>query len=141
MEIYAFTKYRRCGDCRIPMNYFNECGEDVKGQRTTYLIKFYSSNDEVPLFSKIGTTAKSVNERLRDEIGDYRKSGYDITRADVCKIWNCGNTPPEAFESFLRALLIADYPGTWKRNDRFFDTDIPVERFCEICDRFSKVMV
>lgn len=130
------TTYRRCGDVIVPMNYLPDCGEDVPGQQTTYLFKFYTADSAVPVFSKIGTTAKSVNERLRQEIGEYRKK-FDIRSVDVCRIYDCGELPPESFESFLRCKLIKQFPGTWKKNDRFFGTDIPEELFTALCDQFA----
>lgn len=130
------TTYRRCGDVVVPMNYLPGCGEDVQGQQTTYLFKFYTADTAVPVFSKIGTTAKSVNERLRQEIGEYRKK-FDIRSVDVCRIYDCGELPPESFESFLRCKLIKKFPGTWKKNDRFFGTDIPEELFTALCEQFA----
>lgn len=130
------TTYRRCGEVVVPMNYLPGCGEDIPGQQTTYLFKFYTDNSNVPVFSKIGTTAKSVNERLRQEIGEYRKK-FDIRSVDVCRIYDCGELPPESFESFLRCKLIKKFPGTWKKNDRFFGTDIPEELFTTLCEQFA----
>ena len=132
--------HRTCGAVTVPMNYLPNCGDDVKGQQTAYLFKFYTNNRAVPVFSKIGTTATSVNNRLRQEIGEYRKKGFDIRSVDVCKIYDCGCVPAEAYESYLRALLIAEFPNTWHRNDRFFGVDIPTDRFCELCDQFAKCL-
>lgn len=128
---------RKCGSVNVPMNYLPNCGADVRGQQTAYLFKFYTNDRSVPVFSKIGTTAKSVNQRLRQEIGEYRNKGFDIRSVDVCKIYNCGEVPAEAYESYLRALLIAEFPNTWKRNDRFFGVDIPTDRFCALCGELS----
>ncbi len=132
------TTIRRCGNVRIPMNYLENCGPDVKGQQSVYLFKFYTKNRELPVFSKIGTTAKSINERLRQEIGEYRRK-FDIRSVDVCKIIDCGEMPAESYESYLRALLMKDYPGTWKRNDRFFGVDVDTERFEELCGIFCAI--
>lgn len=131
------TTIRKCQGVVVPMNYLPDCGEDVSGQQVVYLFKFYCHDRFIPVFSKIGTTAVSVNTRLRQEIGEYRKNGFDIQSVDVCRIYNCGNCPPEAFESYLRALLIAEFPNTWHRNDRFFGVDIPTERFNAICNQFA----
>lgn len=136
MQTVAHTKIRRCGSLDVPMNYLENCGEDVEGQQTAYLFKFYTTDRTVPVFSKIGTTARSVNERLRREIGDYRKK-FDIRSVDVCKIYNCGDLPAESFESYLRALLIKDYPNTWKKNDRFFSVDVSTDRFVTLCNQFA----
>ena len=131
---------RNCQGVAVPMNYLPDCGEDVRGQQTVYLFKFYCSDRFVPVFSKIGTTSVSVNSRLRQEIGGYRKNGFDIQSVDVCRIYDCGNCPAEAFESYLRALLIAEFPNTWHKNDRFFGVDIPTERFNAICNQFANCL-
>jgi hypothetical protein len=40
----------------------------------------------------------------------------------------------------LRALLIAEFPNTWHKNDRFFGVDIPTERFNTICNQFANCL-
>ena len=134
----ARTTIRRCGEMAIPMNYLPCCGEDVKGQQTAYLFKFYTSDRTIPIFSKIGTTAKSVNERLRDEIGEYRKK-FDIQSVDICKIYDCGEMPAESYESFLRAVLMKKFPNSWHKNDRFFGVDIPTDIFTTLCDTYANM--
>lgn len=136
-ETVAHTKLRHWFSYVIPMNYLAGCGEDVAGQQTVYLFKFYGANHKI-IFSKIGTTSVSVDTRLRQEIGEYMKK-FDIVSVDVCKIYDCGNLPAESFESFLRATLIKKFPNTWYRNDRFFDVDIPVETFTSLCDTFANI--
>ena len=128
---------RRFKDGRsVQMNYLPECGEDVKGQHTAYLFKFYGEDRTAPLFTKIGTTERTVNERLRQEIGEYAKN-FPIQSVDICKIVDCGAMPPEGCESYLRCMLMKDYPGTWKKNDRFFNADVDTERFMELCQAFN----
>lgn len=136
-EIIKYTKTRRCSGFIIPMNYLSDCGEDVKGQQTLYLFKFYNSNHEI-IFSKIGTTKVSVNERLRQEVAEYLKK-FDVASVDVCKIYDCGEMPAESYESFLRATLIKKYPNTWHKNDRFFGVNIPTETFTTLCDTFTNM--
>ena len=129
---------RRFKDGRsVQMNYLPECGEDVKGQHTAYLFKFYGEDRTAPLFTKIGTTERTVNERLRQEIGEYAKN-FPIQSVDICKIVDCGARPPEGCESYLRCMLMKDYPGTWKKNDRFFDTDVDTDRFVKLCQEFNE---
>ena len=87
-------------------------------------------------FQKIIVEAPSVNETLNILNGiksEYLFNGFS-------KIYDCGNVPAEAYESYLRALLIAEFPNTWHRNDRFFGVDIPTDRFCELCDQFAKCL-
>ena len=131
---------RVCGGVTVPMNYLQDCGEDVERQQTVYLFKFYDNDKTVPIFSKIGTTSVSVNTRLRQEIGEYRKKGFDVRSVDVCRIRDCGDFPPEAFESFLRALLIKKYPNTWHKNDRFFNVDVSTDYFDTLCNQFVNII-
>ena len=140
IEPVAHTKIRRCGDSEIPMMYLEDCGLDIPRTQQAYLFKFYSDDNEIPVFSKIGTTSVSINERLRREIGDYIKTGFDIKYVEVCKIYQCGNVPAEAFESYLRAMLILKYPNTWRKNDRFFGVDVSTPLFIELCNAYQNLM-
>lgn len=140
IEPVAHTKIRRCGDAEIPMMYLEDCGLDTPRTQQAYLFKFYSNNNEIPVFSKIGTTAVSVDKRLRQEIGGYIKAGFDIRYVEVCKIYQCGNMPAEAFESYLRAMLILKYPNTWRKNDRFFGVDVSTPLFIELCNAYKNLM-
>ncbi len=130
---------RRCGSVIVNINYLEGYGTDIKDTEQTYLFKFYGKDNTVPLFTKIGTTAKSCNTRIRQEIGEYRQKGFDVRNVDICKIVQCGSIPAESYESFLRAFLMKDYPDTWRRNDRFFGTDVLTSRFVELCEMYSKI--
>ena len=121
----------------VAINILENAGEDICDTEQVYLFKFYNPQGEI-VFSKIGTSGKSVIKRLRDEIGEYSKK-FSLDFVDVCKIYPCGEMPAESYESMLRALLIKQFPGTWKRNDRFFGVDIPTERFEEICENFKNM--
>jgi hypothetical protein len=133
------TVMRRHGGVEIPMNFLPGCGDDVPGQNTVYLIKFYTDNRETPVFSKIGTTERTVEKRLRDEIAYYRKRGFDIQSTDICKIVDCGTEKPERLESFLRAVFMGKYGEAWHKNDRFFGIDIPIDYFCQTCDMMGTI--
>ena len=96
-----------------------------------YLFKFYDNSDKL-LFSKVGTTTRAVKTRLKEEIKTYRKSGFDIGKAEICKVIDCGNVPAEGAESFCRAAFIKQFPHTFKKNDRFMNVDIPTAEFTKI---------
>lgn len=134
------TVIRRHGGVKIPMNFLPGCGDDVPGQKTVYLIKFYTDNREIPVFSKIGTTERTVEKRLRDEIAYYRKRGFDIRSTDICKIVDCGTGKPERLESFLRSVFMGKYGEAWRKNDRFFGIDIPIDYFCQTCDLMDAII-
>jgi len=103
-----------------------------------YLFKFFDSKGNI-LFSKIGTTTRNCKKRLREEIYYYTKHGLDVDDAFIEDVHCCGDTPAEAYESFMRAKFIKQFPNTWQRNDRFFGVDIPVTDFRKMCTLFSEL--
>lgn len=118
-----------------------ECAEDmakdIDRTEKAYLFKFYEDINPDPLFSKIGTSARTCFGRLKDEVRYYQNAGFDITRVKVERIINCGEMPAEAFESFCRSMFIKKYPNTWKKNDRFFGVDIQVSDFDKMWEMYS----
>ncbi len=129
------VKFRRFKDGRPPvaMEFMPDCGENLKGEQAVYFFKFYS--EEILLFNKVGTSAKDVVARLRDEIGEYSKK-FSIRRVEIHRIRSCGMYPAEGAESALRAELIRQYPTAFRKNDRFFGVDIDPAVFDEIVDGF-----
>lgn len=115
--------------------------KDTDGGEKAYLFRFYETGKDVPVFSKIGTTTKTCLTRLKQEIRYYNspKAGFDIERVEVCEIWDCGELPAESYESFMRALLIRQFPNTWKKNDRFFGVTIPTETFINLCQQYARL--
>lgn len=114
--------------------------KDKYDEEKAYLFRFFeNAEDDTPIFSKIGTTLKSCLDRLKDEIRYYEKAGFTISKVEICEIWNCGETPAESYESYLRALLIKKYPNTWHRNDRFFGVHLPAELFTKLCRQYSEL--
>ena len=129
------VKFRRFRDGRPPvaMEFMPDCGENLRGEQAVYFFKFYS--EEVLIFNKVGTSAKDVVARLRDEIGEYSKK-FDIRRVEIHRIMSCGNRPAEGAESALRAELIKQYPEAFRKNDRFFGVDISPAVFDEIVSQY-----
>ncbi len=129
------TLYRRFNDGRpsVPMEFMPGCGENVKGEEAVYFFKFY--NETGLEFNKIGTSAKDVIARLRDEIGEYSKK-FNIRRVEIHRIVSCGNRPAEGAESALRSELIRKYPAAFRKNDRFFGVDIAAEAFDAIVNNY-----
>ena len=113
---------------------------DTDSTEKVYLFKFYEPNNSIPIFSKIGTTTKKCLSRLKDEIREYRKNDFNVVKVEMCIVHDCGQTKAEMFESFLRCMLSRDYPNTWKRNDRYFNTDIDSEIFNSYFTEYSKMI-
>lgn len=122
------------------INWLNETeNKDTNSGEKAYLFRFYEKGSSEPVFSKIGTTAKSCLGRLKDEIRYYNKAGFSIVKVEICEIWDCGEMPAESYESFMRALLIKRFPNTWKKNDRFFGVTIPTEIFVNLCQQYAEL--
>ena len=129
--------YRRFRDGRPPvaMEFMPDCGANIAGEEAVYFFKFF--NETALEFNKVGTSAKDVIARLRDEIGEYSKK-FDIRRVEIHRIMSCGNRPAEGAESALRAELIRQYPTAFRKNDRFFGVDIDPCVFDEIVNNFLR---
>ena len=127
-----YRKFKN-GKPAVAMEFMPDCGANIKGEEAVYFFKFYNADSLE--FNKVGTSAKDVVARLRDEIGEYSKK-FDIRRVEIHRIMNCGNHPAEGAESALRAELIRQYPNAFRKNDRFFGVDISPVVFDEIMRKY-----
>lgn len=100
-----------------------------------YLYKFYDSDDNL-ICSKVGTTTRLPEDRLKEEILYYKKQGIAVENAKICSIIDCGELPAEGAESITRALFIRKYPQAFCKNDRFFGVDIPTRTFNKIVKEY-----
>lgn len=104
----------------------NETGIDPKekGKQWCYLFRFYNAQGEL-VCSKVGTTTRSVEQRLKEELRS--KTYKDCTSATIDRIYDCGDLPAEGLESRIRAEYIKLYPQSFKKNDRFISVlfDLP----------------
>lgn len=102
-----------------------------KGTNQAYLFKFYDGDGNL-IFSKVGTTVRTVQVRIKEEIRQYRKNGFDVQTAVIESVFDCEDMPPEYFESYVRARYIAKSRKSYKVNDRFIQYDISVKEFQKI---------
>ena len=113
----------------------------VGGAQLVYLFKFYDSNGNL-VCSKVGTTTRLPEQRMKEEIRSYKKSKNakiaTITHADICSVIDCGSVPAEGAESVTRAYFIRKNPDKFVKNDRFIDVDIPTRTFNEIVNNYLK---
>ena len=98
-----------------------------KGTNICYLFKFYDNFGQI-VFSKIGTTTRTVEKRAQEELRNYSKN-FDVIGVTIDSAIDCGEVDPEGAESYCRAMFIKEYPNTFLKNDRFLGVDIPTERF------------
>ena len=91
------------------------------GNNTCYWVRLIGESG-ITLYNKIGTTTKTVEERMNGILKDQYKDGYEnIVDYDIIASWDCGKNAPEGLESYLRRMLIKKYNSqNFVRNDRFF---------------------
>lgn len=105
------------------------------GKQLVYLYKFYSKNDEL-ICSKVGTTTRLPEQRLKEEIKYYQAHNIPVTRGEICSVIDCGAIPAEGAESITRAYFIRRFPDTFHKNDRFFGVDLPTRTFNKIVGNY-----
>lgn len=129
------VKYRKFKNGRpaVRMEFMPGWGGNISGEEAVYFFRFYGENEF--LFNKIGTSAKDVVGRLREEIADYSKN-FDVRRVEILRIRSCNGIPAEGAESALRAAFIKKYPTVFRKNDRFFGAEISPLAWDEIVDNF-----
>jgi hypothetical protein len=98
------------------------------GRQLVYLYKFYYENGEL-ICSKVGTTTRLPEQRLKEEIRYYQKHGIAVANVEICSVIDCGTIPAEGAESYTRAAYIQKHPEAFHKNDRFFGVDIPTRTF------------
>lgn len=116
-----------------------ECPDNLpKDGEKFYLIRAFDKNGK-RIFSKVGTTIRSIVQRMKEHLKAYAKLG--IVRIVVDKIWDCGNIPAEGYESWFRALYIRRWPKNFNKNDRFFDVDFDLEEAQNIFTQYVNLEV
>lgn len=105
------------------------------GRQLVYLYKFYYENGEL-ICSKVGTTTRLPEQRLKEEITYYKKHGLKVDRGEICSVIDCGAIPAEGAESYARAEYIKKYPDCFHKNDRFFGIDISTRSFNSIINSY-----
>lgn len=106
------------------------------GHEQFYLIRLINSDGEL-VWSKIGTTARSTEKRMKEHLRAYSK--YDITKIIIDRVWDCGNQQAEAYESIFRAHYMTKHPGTWRKNDRFTGVLFDLEEAEQMFENFRKM--
>ena len=92
--------------------------ESSEKRQLFYLVRFLDSNGNL-IWSKIGTTTRSIKERMKEHMRKYKKQGFDVATCDVQKVWDCGKIPAEGLESEFRASYVRRFPNLYVKTDRF----------------------
>ncbi len=105
------------------------------GKQLCYLFKFYTKHEEL-ICSKVGTTTRLPEQRMKEEIKYYQKHGLEVAYAEMCSVIDCKGIPAEGAESITRAYFIHKFPNAFHKNDRFFGVDIPTVTFNKIVNNY-----
>ena len=86
--------------------------------------------------SKVGTTTRTVKQRLTEELrsNTYKKIG--CVRAVINRVYDCGDMPAEGLESYFRAMYIKKFPQSFKKNDRFMNTFFDFKEADKIVEKY-----
>ena len=98
------------------------------GRQYVYLFKFFDKEGKL-ICSKVGTTTRLPEQRMKEEIRYYNKHGIEVEEGKICSVIDCGEYPAEGAESHARGAFIKRFPKAFYKNDRFFGVDIPVKTF------------
>lgn len=114
-KLIVFPKTKKSG-----IDVAEGCSFEIAGTEKCYLIEFFDENDN-SICSKVGTTTRTVLERIREELNSKTYKSMGAVRCVIHRIYDCGNIPAEGLESYFRAKYIRKYPESFKKNDRFIN--------------------
>lgn len=117
------------------------CSLETAGTEKCYLIEFFDENDN-SICSKVGTTTRTVLERIREELNSKTYKSMGAVRCVIHRIYDCGNIPAEGLESYFRAKYIRKYPESFKKNDRFINEKFDLkEADCIFSEYFAQLFI
>lgn len=106
----------------------------AKGTKLCYLFKFYDGNGDL-LFSKVGTTERTIKKRISEEINYYNNHGIDVWGATIESVFDTGDLEPEGAQDYVKSYYIKKYRNTYIKNDRF-RCDLDVNEFNELISNY-----
>lgn len=113
------SKRKSIYDTKIMVS--DECGSLLdEAHQKCYLFEFLNESN-VLVCSKVGTTIRTVIERLKKELQSATYKDMGATKAIIRRVYDCGDIPAEGLESYFRAKYIRRYPDSFKKNDRFIN--------------------
>lgn len=107
-----------------------------QGTELFYLIRAVDKDNNL-IFSKVGTTTRSITTRMLEHLKYYKNLG--VKRIIIDKVYDCGNIPAECFESYFRAVYIMQYPNTYHKNDRFFGVTFDITQADKIFKKCKRL--
>ena len=98
-----------------------------------YLMYYYDFNGKF-LFSKLGTTERTLYKRADEHLKNYRGTYSNVAKVKIIKGWDCKEINPKHFEIDIIEYLAKLYPNNYIPNDRFnivIDIDIIEEKITQ----------
>lgn len=89
----------------------------AKDKNICYLIELLDA-DKKFLATKVGTTNRPILKRMNEILRTKKQKGVSFIR--INRMYDCGNTPPEYYESLFRAEGIKLFPDKFVPNDCFW---------------------
>ena len=132
-SIKQFAPKVRKNDIQVSADCKIETNED--GTQKCYLIEFFNE-DDISVCSKVGTTVRRIQERIREELHSKTYQSMGAVRCVIHRVYDCGNIPAEGLESYFRAKYIRKYPNSFQKNDRFMDTVFDLAEADKICTKY-----
>ena len=120
---------------KVTIDFLQDCGDmETRGEKLVYLFKFYCGTQ---INSKIGTTERTITERLVEEIDTYiKKNEWAIDRVEVLKVISTRDIEPTLVESRVRSDLGIKYRNQYINNDRFMNAEVTVQEFETSVNRY-----
>lgn len=100
-----------------------------------YLFTFFDEEDNL-VCSKVGTTTRTVLQRLKEELKSKTYTRLGCVRAVVNRVYDCGDIPAEGLESYFRAMYIRKHPQSFLKNDRFMNEWFDLKEADEIVSNY-----
>lgn len=104
------------------------------GTQQFYLIRLLDKNNNL-VYSKVGTTKRATQQRMKEHLKYYAKD--NVTTLIVDRVWDCGDTEAESYESIFRSYYIKKYPNSFRKNDRFIKTEFDLKEADEMFEKWK----
>lgn len=96
-----------------------------KGVEQLYIVRFLDRHKQTIIYGKVGTTTRSIKQRMNEELKYYHDSGAKYVVVE--RVYDCSGIPAEGLESLIRAYFIKHNPTAFKKNDRFCGMPLNLE--------------
>lgn len=133
----TFTNVAPKKNYDVEHNYANRLFADTKDTNKFYLLKISNLLTGELITSKIGTTTRKINSRIREISREYEKKYNCPINIEIKRVYDCGKITPICFESYFRFEYILQYGEHYVENDRFEDVDFDYE----VADKLYKNLI